>query len=83
MAFELMYMGQKLTVLIYSMTIEKGKAQKNKNKAAKTEILSNIKNPRARFNNAGENCKTFSSIIARHINYNFGNCAFLCFFLLF
>ena len=83
MAFELMYMGQKLTVLIYSMTIEKGKAQKNKNKAAKNEILSNIKNPRARFNNAGENCKTFSSIIARHINYNFGNCAFLCFFLLF
>ena len=83
MAFELMYMGQKLAVLIYSMTIEKGKAQKNKNKAAKNEILSNIKNPRARFNNAGENCKTFSSIIARHINYNFGNCAFLCFFLLF
>ena len=81
MAFELMYMGQKLTVLIYSMTIEKGKAQKNKNKAAKNEILSNIKNPRARFNNAGENCKTFSSIIARHIN--FGNCAFLCFFFLF
>ena len=71
------------TVLIYSMNIEKGKAQKNKNKAAKNEILSNIKNPRARFNNAGENCKTFSSIIARHINYNFGNCAFLCFFLLF
>ena len=57
MAFELMYMGQKLAVLIYSMTIEKGKAQKNKNKAAKNEILSNIKNPRARFNNAGENCK--------------------------
>ena len=83
MAFELMYMGQNLAVLIYSMTIEKGKAQKNKNKAAKNEILSNIKNPRARFNNAGENCKTFSSIIARHINYNFGNCAFLCFFLLF
>ena len=83
MAFELMYMGQKLTVLIYSMTIEKGKAQKNKNKAAKNEILSNIKNPRARFNNAGGNCKTFSSIIARHINYNFGNCPFLCFFLLF
>ena len=81
MAFELMYMGQKLTVLIYSMTIEKGKAQKNKNKAAKNEILSNIKNPRARFNNAEENCKTFSSIIAGHIN--FGNCAFLCFFLLF
>ena len=83
MAFELMYMGQKLAVLIYNMNIEKGKAQKNKNKAAKNEILSNIKNPRARFNNAGENCKTFSSIIARHINYNFGNCAFLCFFLLF
>ena len=83
MAFELMYMGQNLAVLIYSMTIEKGKAQKNKNKAAKNEILSNIKNPRARFNNAGENCKTFSSIIARHINYNFGNCAFFCFFLLF
>lgn len=35
MALELMYMGQKLTVLIYNMTIEKGKAQKNKNKAAK------------------------------------------------
>ena len=81
MAFELMYMGQKLAVSIYSMTIEKGKAQKNKNKAAKNEILSNIKNPRARFNNAGENCKMFSSIIARHIK--FGNCAFLCFFLLF
>ena len=60
MAFELMYMGQKLAVLIYSMTIEKGKAQKNKNKAAKNEILSNIKNPRARFDNAGENYKTFS-----------------------
>lgn len=35
-------------VLIYSMNIEKGKAQKNKNKAAKNEILSNIKNPRAK-----------------------------------
>ena len=62
MAFEWMYMGQKLAVLIYSMTIEKGKAQKNKNKAAKNEILSNIKNPRARFNNAGENCKTFHQL---------------------
>lgn len=31
------------TVLISSMNIEKGKAQKNKNKAAKNEILSNIK----------------------------------------
>ena len=38
MAFELMYMGQNLAVLIYSMTIEKGKAQKNKNKAAKMKF---------------------------------------------
>ena len=48
------------TVLISNMNIEKGKAQKNKNKAAKNEILSNIKNPRARFDNTGENYKTFS-----------------------
>ena len=48
------------TILISSMNIEKGKAQKNKNKAAKNEILSNIKNPRARFDNAGKNYKTFS-----------------------
>ena len=50
------------TVLIYSMNIEKGKAQKNKNKAAKSEILSNIKNPRARFNNAGKIIKRFHQL---------------------
>ena len=55
------------TVLIYSMSTEKGKTQENKNKAP-------------RFDNAGESCKAFSSIIARHINYNFRNCAFLWFF---
>ena len=68
------------TILISSMNIEKGKAQKNKNKAAKNEILSNIKNPRARFDNAGKIIKRSHSIIARHINYNFRNWTFLCFF---
>ena len=69
------------TVLISGMNIEKGKAQKIKTRRLKMKF-SRISRMHAQdLITLGKIIKRFHSIIARHINYNFRNWAFLCFFL--